>query len=162
MSMERQMEEVFRAFKDLTFELNPLMRKKLADRHSQLFVQAARNRAPVSDEVHVHYNRHGERVEIHPGNLQRSIQVLRLRRAPYSTFVGPRVVKSFDGVYSGRRVNAYYAHWVEFGHAGVPAKPYMRPAFMENQDAFIAGMVVAYRHTISRWVMQQSHLRQAA
>jgi len=68
-----------------------------------------------------------------PGNLKRSIGVVRGKSKKYpSVYAGPKSRNVF-----GKGASSYdgwYAHMIEFGHAGrdgkpIPPKPFMRPAW---------------------------------
>lgn len=94
------------------------------------FVEAAQRLAPVGVKIHYRYDG-GRRVAKYlPGNLRGAVQVLRFRRSE-SVFVGPKVSKSGKGggTFGGRRFDAYYAHFVEFGTKNRRARPFMRPAY---------------------------------
>ena len=61
-----------------------------------------------------------------PGNLRRSIQVLRRYSGPTFALIGPRVFKGRPtGRFVGQRVDAYYAHMVHNGTENQSANPYM-------------------------------------
>lgn len=96
-------------------------------------IEAIKAKTPVSDAPHYRYN-NGKRIVYYPGNLRRSIRVLALRRTP-AVFIGPKVDKSGAGTeYKGNKVDAYYAHMVEFGTEKQRPQPYMRPGALETQD----------------------------
>lgn len=104
---------------------------KAAFRPAGHFLAAAiAGRAPISDNTHYAYDG-GKRVAAyHPGNLRRSIRLLNLK-TQVAIIVGPKVEKgAASGVYRGNRVDAYYAHWVEFGAPaiGLPPRPFVKPA----------------------------------
>lgn len=110
-------------------------RKRILKEAAQPVIMAARARAPVSIAVHYRYGRGTGRVvaEYHPGNLQRSVRVLNFRRSP-DVFVGPALAQGgTSGVFKGSRVDAYYAHFVEFGTSRTPAQPFMRPGFYQSR-----------------------------
>lgn len=70
---------------------------------------------------------------IQPGNLKRSIGYKAISKTPPAIFIGPN-----RG--SGRKYNAFYAHWVEFGQKNndkFPKQPFMRPAFDEKKKEAI-------------------------
>ena len=101
-------------------------------------------RAPVSDEPHFRYSTPKASKKIKapkgsgkiiatytPGNLERSFQVLKFRRAKNAVFVGPKFDKEGStGTFSGSRTDGYYAAWQEFGapNAGIPARPFIGPS----------------------------------
>jgi len=101
-------------------------------------------RAPVSEEPHYRYSTpkasgkirapkgSGKVVATYmPGNLHRSFDILRFRRAKSSIYVGPKFDKEGStGTFSGSRTDGYYAAWQEFGapNAGIPARPFIGPS----------------------------------
>lgn len=104
-------------------------------------VSAIQGRAPVSEEQHYRYSTAklsgkirapkgaGNIVATYqPGNVQRSFRVLTFRRSA-AVFIGPKAHKSdTGGLFAGKRVDPYYAHFVEFGTKNIPATPFVRPA----------------------------------
>lgn len=112
-------------------------------------IQEIRQNAPRSDEPHYRYSTpklvgglrapkgEGRKVATYmPGNLERSFKVLKFRRSA-AVFVGPKLDKTGSGgLFAGARTDAYYAHWVEYGApaAGIPARPFVRPAVQSQQD----------------------------
>lgn len=126
--------------------------RKIGIKASKPIVEAARAKAPVSSGTHYYINSNGDKVSFAPGNLARSIRVIRkFRNDPRSVYVGPRIVaKNASGTYAGSRVNAYYGHFVEYGTtshkvgyggkkgatvSGIVAQPYMRPAWDSMKSA---------------------------
>jgi len=101
-------------------------------------------RAPVSDAPHYRYSTPKASGKIRapkgsgkiiatytPGNLERSFQVLKFRKAKNAVFVGPKLDKEGStGTFSGSRTDGYYAAWQEFGapNAGVPPRPFIGPS----------------------------------
>ena len=62
--------------------------------------------------------------------MRRAFRTLQFRRSA-AIFVGPKIDKSGSGgEFKGRRTDAYYAHFVEFGApaAGLPPRPFVKPA----------------------------------
>jgi len=125
--------------------------RKIVRKGANVIVREAQLRAPVSKAQHYYISPSGARVTFMPGNLKNSIKVLpKFRKDPRGVYVGPKVVRrNVSGSYgAGSRVNAYYAHFVEYGtrsHSvgfkgkhvtgkgatvrGITARPYMRPAY---------------------------------
>lgn len=107
-------------------------------------LEEIQGRAPVSDEPHYRYSTPKASKKIKapkgsgkiiatymPGNLERSFETLRFRRAKNAVFVGPKFDKEGStGTFSGQRTDGYYAAWQEFGapNAGVPPRPFIGPS----------------------------------
>lgn len=88
--------------------------------------KAAQALAPVSDKPHYQYTRKkGQRVQIQPGNLRKSIRRKRLKSRDEAT--GAQVGISWTG-------RAFYGRFREFGTSKEPAKPFLRPAFDAKKD----------------------------
>lgn len=137
--------ELMAAIKNALQNHKPQEVRKALRPAGQMIVAEAKRNAPVSKRPHTFTTAAGEKVTIQPGNLQRSIQILPVfRKLPYMVYVGPKVARRNAAKAS---VNAYYAHFVEYGtaahnvgykgkyveakggqHPGSTMKPYMRPA----------------------------------
>jgi len=108
-----------------------------------LLISAIQGRSPKSDEPHFRYNTPklsdklrapngmGKIVATYmPGNLARSFRALVFRKSA-AVYVGPKLDKrGSGGVFTGNRVDGYYAHWMEFGapEIGLEPRPFVRPA----------------------------------
>ena len=138
----------------LQAEMNTLIRRLRevsndAKRESQqafkeaapLLISAIEARAPQSDAPHYRYSTPKATKALRapkgfgriaatymPGNLKRSFRALTFRRSA-AVFVGPKAFKGNpQGIFSGRRVDPYYAHMVEFGTEKQKAQPFVKPA----------------------------------
>ena len=89
---------------------------------------AAESAAPKSRKVHYRYNTakltnkirapkgSGNKIASYsPGNLGRSINVLKFRQAKSKVFVGAKLARSARGNFSGRRTDGYYMAFTEKG-----------------------------------------------
>lgn len=95
---------------------------------ADMVAAAISSRAPVSKAVHYRYKKGGRVAEYHPGNLKRSIQRMFFPRSR-DPWVGAKLSKgSPAGVFSGGRVDGYYAHFVEYGTVSMPPRPFFAPA----------------------------------
>lgn len=126
----------------------PKERKKMLLPAAKVFQKEVRSNIPVSKKAHHRYNtakllgslrapKNSVKPEAtyEPGNLRRAIQILLFRKSP-DLFVGPKVNKSGSkGVFAGRRVDGYYAHWVEFGTPHYPGFAYMRKSLSTAKSA---------------------------
>ncbi len=80
-----------------------------------------------------------------PGNLKRSVVVLRkLKRVRNAVLIGPNVSKG-GGTFGGARTQGYYAHWMEFGAQGRAARPFMRPAFEASKGQVLKRLELGLR-----------------
>ena len=104
-------------------------------------VREIESRAPKGVKIHKRYAQSagGKRspkgkgkvvATYHPGNLKKSIRVLRFRRSR-DVFVGGKLAKRGQGggeFGRGNKVDAYYMHYVEFGTSKKSARPFIRPS----------------------------------
>lgn len=74
-----------------------------------------------------------------PGNLRRSIKILRFRRSRMAVFVGPEVGKKSSNEYgkTGQPVDGWYAHMIEFGTINFPGSHYMSRAFSKTKGQVV-------------------------
>ena len=116
-------------------------------------IDVAKSKAPIYNKDHYRY-KNGKRIATYsPGNLKRSIDFITIKGR---LFVGPKISRRGSGAgrFSGRRVDAFYAHWVEYGAArpngGITKKtPYMRPAY-EATKGIVTGRMAARLKTLHR------------
>lgn len=96
---------------------------------ADMVASAIASRAPVSSRVHYRYRKGQGRVaEYHPGNLKRSVQRMFFPRSR-DPWVGAKLSKgSPTGVFTGSRVDGYYAHFIEYGTIHTPPRPFFAPA----------------------------------
>lgn len=89
---------------------------------------AAESAAPKSKAIHYRYNTakltrkirapkgSGNKVASYsPGNLGRSINVLKFNRAKSKVYVGAKLARRATGKFNGRRADGYYLHFTEKG-----------------------------------------------
>lgn len=117
-------------------------RKKVLRKASEPLIAAAQMKAPVyrGGKRRVATLGDGTKVAYYPGNLKLSIKRLRFSKSP-SIWVGPKVTKrrKEGDTYglSNRKVDAYYAHWQEFGTVNIPKRPFLRPAFDQTRNQML-------------------------
>ncbi|MBE9489194.1 MAG: HK97 gp10 family phage protein [Bacteroidetes bacterium] len=72
----------------------------------------------------------------YPGNLKRSIKVLRFRMATRTLTIGPKYTRNSHGDFNNsKRVDGWYAHLVEFGAGGRTGRSFgfMRRAWLSTK-----------------------------
>ena len=136
----KNLDEIVRSFRRINKCASKKDKRKALGRAAKPLIAEARALAPVSKRPHK--RKAGDRVVTYmPGNLRKSIKVLPLRKSNNRIFVGPKVArkKGADtyGV-SASTVDAYYAHWVEFGNSMYTGRPYMRPALDRSKGKVYA------------------------
>jgi HK97 gp10 family phage protein len=123
-------------------------------------------RAPVSDEDHYRYSTpkaaksirapkgSGKKIATYtPGNLERSFNVLRFRRAKSAVFVGATLDKTGStGTFTGKRTDGYYLAWQEYGapNAGIPPRPFVGPARDAAGGEVLQLAIADFKKTIER------------
>ena len=115
-----------------------------------LMLSAVKGKVPIGTKPHKRYRKIGRRrapkgfgvveATYKPGNLKRSFMVLPLRRAKTAVFIGPALGKN-------RRVDGYYAHWVNNNTSNVNGKTRAGKKFVEA--AFAAASPIVLRAIIS-------------
>lgn len=144
--IDRELEKELAKLKKKLYEISDNAKKESQTAFKQaapLLISAIQGRAPESDAPHFRYdtpkiagslrapNGMGKVVAKYmPGNLRRSFKTLVFRRSA-SVYVGPKLDKQGKGgVFTGNKVDGYYAHWMEFGapEAGIRPQPFVRPA----------------------------------
>ncbi len=138
-------------------------RRKILLKAAKLMVAAARARVKSSSKVHKRYAFKGKGKKkaakglgkviatYSPGNLNRSIGVLQLRKTD-NVFVGPRFKRDPAGDYgSAAKVDGYYAYMVEYGTVNTKAEPFMRPAYEETKGTVVNIIAKEVKKTVEKY-----------
>lgn len=132
-------------------------RKKVLSYAAIPLADAAQRKAPTGTKIHRTYS--GGKVvgTYYPGNLRKSPKILtKIKRSP-DVFVGPEVLRSGSGTFGkGKRVNAYYAHMVEYGTIHSAAVPFMRPALSSSGPQVIKRMENGFRLLVKKYITNNS------
>lgn len=142
--------------------------RKILKEAAKPLLKAAKANVGESDEPHFRYDTpklsrrlrapkgKGRVVGVYySGNLRKSIRILPLRKAK-GVIVGPKVARGGrnGGIYTGARVDGYYAHWYEYGTIHYSGKAYMRRGFESTKSTvtrkIIAGVDGSLRKYIRR------------
>ena len=124
-------EGVQKLFRELELSISTKVLGKALVYGVKPLIKAARQNAPVSKNrtgfvsIHRHFKK-GKVTELkrihQSGDLKKSINYKLLRHYPPAIYVGP-------GRGVGKKYDAYYGQWVEFGSENQEAKPFIRPAW---------------------------------
>jgi len=136
-------------------------RKEILKKSAVPLVEAASQKAPKSESNKPRSVKHGEgatsrKIDYYPGNLKRSIRVLNIKKSK-DVFVGPKVIWNPKAAAYGKNrktVNAYYAHWVEYGNRHMNAQPYMRPAWDATRPLVLKILKNEIEATLKKWIKQ--------
>lgn len=127
MTIEQEIEAAIKKLQKCgdTFKQN---RQRVAALGGAFASSAAESAAPKSRAVHYRYSTAkltkkirapkglGNKVASYaPGNLGRSVNVLKFNRAKSKVYVGAKLARRATGKFSGRRADGYYMHFTEEG-----------------------------------------------
>lgn len=93
-----------------------------------------------------------------PGNLGRSINVLKFGRAKSKVFVGAKLARSAKGNFSGRRTDGYYMHFTEKGTIRQSGTNWFRNAW-ERSKGRVFGIMKSEFERIGKQFEQQNAIR---
>lgn len=117
--------------------------KEALAKAAQPLIQQAKANTPRADKPIIRYLNGKPIAVYYPGNLQRSIGVLKLKKTIDSVFIGPRVSTSgTKGVFRGNRYDPYYAHIVHNGSVNQSANPYLLNAFISTRNIVIQNVAI--------------------
>lgn len=104
-------------------------------------VQAIKAATPVGTKEHSRYSRGVKVATYKPGNLKRSMQTLRFRRAKNAVFVGPKL--------GGVRADGYYAHTVE------GRRPFFAPVVNAMAPAVLKAAIELFKRDVDNFGQKQ-------
>lgn len=168
--IDKELSTVIDKLKKIEKSLDKGKIKKILKDSAKPLLLAARANVPVSEKTHFRYNTakinrkmrapkgKGNKIANYsPGNLKRSIQVLRFRKSRHRIYVGPKVAKRNNkGSFSGRRVDGYYAAWVEFGTRNMKGAHYMSRAFESTKGIVKADIIERSKRVIREMARKQN------
>lgn len=136
----------------LSKELSAKELRTIHQKAAKIIIDSARAKVDVSKEPHTYVKNGKVIATFYPGNLQRSIGIVRNKKTNSNiTWVGPRLSKrGTQGDFKGARVHGWYGHFVEYGVGfGKKTQPYMRPAYEETKqqviDEIIKGVEIKFQ-----------------
>lgn len=148
---DSELKKFNREIKKVAKKLDDKTLKKAFRKGSKPFVNAAKAKAPAARrDVHRYSTAKMSsarrapkgmgaiRATYTPGNLGRSMRVLPMRRLKRSVLIGPRRMRRPGGVFAGRRVDGWYAHFVEFGTKHSRKRPFVQPAWEGSKAAVMS------------------------
>ena len=168
MTLEQEIKAAMKKIRGLEKEFPKKEIQKILTKSAKPLVEAAKANVPESLEVHYRYRTSkasgkfrapkgkGNIVATYePGNLRNSIRIMRFRKSN-AVFVGPKVAKrGATGRYgSGRRVDGFYAAWIEYGTSKIAPVGYMRRAVGSTGTLVQARTIKALKKKIDAYVNQ--------
>jgi HK97 gp10 family phage protein len=116
------------------------VKKEILAAPAKVVEQVAKANTPVHHEIvkryktspYVSAGKKDSKVEAHyhPGNLKRSIKVLDFLNTKYLYIVGPEIARKTKGHFrNDKKVDGWYAHFVEYGTAHFSGSFFMRRAY---------------------------------
>ena len=150
--LDREVTQIVKNLNKLGKAFDKKELRKVSVKAARPLVTTARNLVPVGTKKHYRYYKNGGLAATYsPGNLKRSIGVLRLKNTS-DVYVGPRATRGKkSGDYSGRRVDGYYAHFIEYGVPHRAATPFMRPAFDAAKTQVKVILVNGLQHIFDKY-----------
>lgn len=129
--------------------------KSIFRKGAKPFVEKAKANAPEADDDVLRYDTpksfglkkapkgYGNVVAVYsPGNLKRSIREIAARRLVRAIIIGPKRAKRNPyGKFSGNRVDAFYAHFLELGTKTIGRDPFMKPAWESTKNEVIRNIL---------------------
>ena len=131
LSINKDVAKVINRLNKIPYHLREKERKKILRKAAKPLTRAAKANVPRSNKPTHRYSNGKIIATYYPGNLRRSIKVLPLRRT-INIFVGPHT-KGGSGNFKGRRVDGYYANFVEKGTVFQQGVHYMENAYKSTK-----------------------------
>ena len=80
----------------------------------------------------------------YPGNLGRSINVLKFSRAKSKVYVGARIPRNTEGIFRGKKTDGYYMPFTEEGTVKQQGTHWYRAAWERSKPGVISIMTSAF------------------
>ena len=80
----------------------------------------------------------------YPGNLGRSINVLKFRQAKSKVFIGAKLSRNPSGIFKGKKTDGYYMHFTEEGTKNMPGTRWFRNAWERSKPGVYSIMKSAF------------------
>lgn len=154
-TIDQEVDLIIKKLKILPKEFTKKKMQKLLAEAAEPLLEAAKSNVPTSLKTHYRYKTSkasrkfrapkgkGNRIASYePGNLKNALRILKFRRSS-DVFVGPKVAKrGAKGRYGrGRRVDGYYAAWIEYGTSKIKPVGYMRRALASKKSIVQARII---------------------
>lgn len=91
-----------------------------------------------------------------PGNLGRSINVLKFSRAKSKVFVGAKLARRATGNFQGRRTDGYYMHMVEQGTKNWSGKAFFRASWERSKGRVLGIMTNEFKRLGANFEQQNA------
>lgn len=140
--------ELKRKLEKLEKSFDKKAKRKILRPAAHMMKKEAEANTPISQAPHKRYRKGSLIATYYPGNLKRSINVLSFRKTD-ALHIGPKIKKDARGDHTGRKVDGYYARFVEFGTSKQPAQGFMRKAFDTKKAAARQMIIAAIRKRIA-------------
>lgn len=163
--LQRELNEITRKFQKLIKSLDDKTLDGVLTYSAQPLFQALKTGAPRSKRKHYRYDTpklirglrapNGRGVKIatyEPGNLGRSMKKLALRRLKKAIMIGPKTRRgNSKGVFNNdRKVDGYYAHFVEKGTVKQRGQGFIKSAAAATQGTVLRRMEKSFQTLLRR------------
>lgn len=165
-TIEQEINDAIKKLRSITKEFGRKERQKMLSKAAIPLRDEAKRNIPSSMRTHHRYKtskasgkfrapKGSGRIiaSYEPGNLRNSIRILKFRRSS-AVFVGPKIAKRGGGsgrFGRGRRVNGYYAAWLEFGTKHIRPVAYMRRAVGTQRAVVERNILIAAKKRMQTW-----------
>lgn len=146
-------------------------RQRVAALGGAYAASAAEAAAPRSSKTHYRYSTakltkkirapkgSGNKIASYsPGNLGRSINVLKFSRAKSKVYVGAKLSRQSKGNFTGRRTDGYYLGWVERGTKNMGRKEFFHKSWERSKPRVLSIMTREFER-LSRNFEQQNGIK---
>jgi len=153
----REVRQAIQTLKKLPKEFKGKKLKRVYRKAAKPLVHQAKRNVSDAQRPVKRYDKNGNHVATYyPGNLRRSIGILRLR-LKRAIYVGPRVSRSgTKGEFKGGRYDPWYAHIVEHGSVRQRGQHFMKRAYIATKETVVRRIVDGTKTIIRDWSNRNS------
>lgn len=133
----REVQKVLKTLDDLPKEFTKRRRQYLLRKAGNVIKSKALTFINDKKKPNVYNKDDGTQIAYLQGNLRRSMDLMRFRKAKNSIYVGPRLYRKNDLPVYGRTLKTaqpYYARMVEYGTRHSAPKPFMATGFRAGKS----------------------------
>ena len=130
-------------------KLRPSELRKVIKRAGKIYLSTAKGKAPKASTNVDRYSGGAVVATYFRGNLRRSIRAIgSLKRLKSGVLFRPDASRTKTGDFKGRKVDGWYAPFVEFGTKYQAAQPFLAPAWEASRARVLAQIINETRRLI--------------
>jgi len=147
------MDELIRAMNKIKDAAKNKDIDKIERKAAKVMVEEMRSQIPQSKKPHHRYSKGKIVATYYPGNLRRSIGVIRLKNS-FFKWIGPRKSRNSKGEFKGSKVDGYYANFVEYGlgKGDSSGKGFARKSYENKKDTVRETMINGLRDLYKKYI----------